>query len=69
MKGSVTTNTTDIQNLQASVKQLQTYFTLMQSKYDATQKLLDIASVNLSLYAATIPKLDTKYVKDEEDVN
>ena len=68
IKGSVTTNTTDIQSLQASVKQLQTDLALMQSKYDTTQKLLDSASANINAFAATITKLDTKYVKDEEEV-
>ena len=65
IKGNVTTNTTEIQNLQASVTKLQTD---LQTKYDATQKLLDETSANLHTYAATITKLDTKYVKDEEEL-
>ena len=40
----------------------------MQDKFDAAQKLLDDASTNLEKYAATISKLDGKYVKDEEEV-
>ena len=68
IKGNVLTNTIDIQTLQASVTKLQSDFTTMQSKYDATQKLLDEASSNLKSYAATILKLDTKYIKDEEEL-
>ena len=36
IKGNVTSNTVDIQTLQASVTQLQSDLTQMQSKYDAT---------------------------------
>ena len=67
IKGNVTTNAADIQNLQASVTKLQINLTQMQNKYDATQKLLDEASANIETYAATITKLDTKFVRDEEE--
>ena len=40
----------------------------MQNKYDATQKLLDEATANMETFAATITKLDTKFVKDEEEL-
>ena len=59
IKGNVTTNAADIQNLQASVTKLQIDLTQMQNKYDATQKLLDEASANIETYAATITKLDS----------
>ena len=39
----------------------------MQSKYD-TQKLLDETNSNLETFAATVSKLDTKYVKDGEEL-
>ena len=68
IKGTVTTNTTEIHNLQASVTKLQIDLAEMQTKYDATQKLLDETSANLDTFAATITKLDTKYVKDEDEL-
>ena len=68
IRGNVTTNTNDISSLQDSVKKPQTDLTAMQIKYDATQKLLDDASANFYAYAATINKLDVKYVKDEEEL-
>ena len=69
LKGNVTTNTTEIQNLQASVMKLQTDLTQMQSKYDATHKEeQDETTANLKPLAATNSKLDTNYVKDEEEL-
>ena len=68
IKGSVTTNTTNITSLQASVTKLQGDLSLMQTKYDATQKLLDEASTNMENFAATITKLDTKFVRNEEEL-
>ena len=68
IQGNVTTNSSDITSLQASVTKLQADLTLMQNKYDATQKLLDEASTNLETFATTITKLDTKYVRDEEEL-
>ena len=68
IKGNVTTNTTEIQNLQASVTKLQTDLTQMQSIYDATQKVLDETTANCDSLDATISNLDTKYVKDEEEL-
>ena len=47
---------------------MQTDLALMQSKYDTTQKLLDETNSNLETFAATISKLDTKYVKDGEEL-
>ena len=68
MKINVTANTTSTQALQNSVTQLQNDLTTMKDRFDATQKLLDDANTNLEKYAATISKLDIKYVKDEEEM-
>ena len=68
IKGSVTTNTSEIKTLHDSVLKLQTDLTAMQTKFDTTQRLLDEANDNLTAYAATTNKLDAKYVKDEEEV-
>ena len=47
---------------------LQSDLVSMQTKYDATQKLLDETTTNLDTYASTITKLDTKYNRDEKEL-
>ena len=67
IRGSVTSNTGEIKTLNDSVLKLQTDLSTMQVKFDETQRRLDDANNDLTAYADTIKKLDTKYIKDEEE--
>ena len=68
IKGNVTSNTNEINTLQATVKTLNEDVATIQAKYAATQKLLDETTANLHKCATTICKLDLKYQRDEEDM-
>ena len=68
IKVNVTTNTADINALQTTVKTLNDDIATKKAKYNATQKLLDETTENLTKFAATIGKLDSKYQREEEEM-
>ena len=67
VKVNVAGNTKDIKTVQADVTTMKTDLANLQAKYDASQDLLYKTNAYLAELTKNISKLDSKYMRDEEE--